>query len=108
MGKGNALTVSDVDAVGRNVRVTLAVKHGKLRLGSTRGVRVTGNTTGTVRITGTPAAISLALNGLLYQPNASYIGPDTLTITTNDLGNTGSAGPLTDVDWVAITVRRRQ
>ena len=48
--------------------------------------------------------IALALEGLTYTPNASYVGADLLTITTDDLGNTGAPGPLQDMDTVAITV----
>ncbi len=33
-----------------------------------------------------------------------YVGADTLTVSTNDQGATGSGGPLTDSDPVAITV----
>ena len=39
-----------------------------------------------------------------YAPTANYNGPATLTIVTNDLGNTGAGGPLTDTDTVNITV----
>ncbi len=40
----------------------------------------------------------------MYAGNAQYFGPDTLSITTNDLGNTGTGGALTDSDTLAITV----
>src|SRR5205823_2043656 len=33
-----------------------------------------------------------------------YNGPDTLTVLTNDQGNTGSDGPKTDTDTVGIIV----
>ena len=54
--------------------------------------------------TGTPADINTVLDGLIYTPNANFNGSDTLTITTNDLGNTGSGGALSDVDTVSINV----
>ena len=43
--------------------------------------------------TGTAANINAALNGLSYQPTTSYFGVDTLQITSDDLGNTGSGAP---------------
>ena len=39
-----------------------------------------------------------------YAPTANYTGAATLTIVTNDLGNSGAGGPLTDTDVVNITV----
>ena len=54
--------------------------------------------------TGTLADIHLVLDGMTYTPNAGYNGFDTLTITTDDLGNSGSGGALQDVDNVQITV----
>src|SRR5439155_1148208 len=54
--------------------------------------------------TGTLANINAALNGLSYQPTANYSGPDTLTLSTNDLGNTGVGGPQTATSTVALTV----
>src|SRR6185369_16014531 len=38
------------------------------------------------------------------QPTANYSGGATLTITTNDQGNTGTGGAKSDTDNVAITV----
>ena len=62
----------------------------------------TGDSTVTFR--GSVDRITLALDGLTYAPNSGYLGGDLLTITTDDLGNTGSPGALQDVDNVAITV----
>ena len=50
------------------------------------------------------ANINAALAGLSYQPTSNYQGSDSLTIVTNDQGNTGSGGPLSDTDTVNITV----
>ena len=51
---------------------------------------------------------------LLYTPTANYNGTDTLTVTTNDLGNTGDANgnlmpnepadALTDTDKLTINI----
>src|SRR5262249_16530940 len=95
---------SDVDAGSSNVQVTLAVTNGILNLAGTTGLTVSGNGTGTVVVTGSLANINTALNGLTFQPNANYNGAANLTVTTNDQGNTGSGGALSDTDTVAITV----
>jgi Ca2+-binding RTX toxin-like protein len=47
--------------------------------------------------------VNNALNGLEYAPNAGTTG-DKLTITTDDLGHTGSGLLHTDTDNVTITV----
>src|SRR5262249_44471493 len=43
-------------------------------------------------------------NGLVYRGNLNFNGADTLTVTANDLGNTGSGGPMSDTKTVAITL----
>ena len=53
---------------------------------------------------GTIAAINTALNGLTFTPTTSFAGLAQLTVLTNDLGNTGSGGALTDSDSFSIHV----
>ena len=103
---GNAISISDADANSNTVQVALSVASGTLTLGSLVGVTVTGGADGssTVTIQGSQAAINAALQGLTYQGNLNFNGGDSLSIVTSDLGNSGSGGPLTDTDNVAITV----
>ncbi|MCE4224898.1 tandem-95 repeat protein [Methylobacterium sp. C25] len=101
---GTAITIDDVDARGGSLTTTLSVLHGVISLGSTAGVSVTGNGTGTVTVTGTIAAINAALNGTTYTPATDYNGADTLTVSTTDNGNTGTGGAKSDTDTVAISV----
>ena len=92
---GNAITVNDPD--GGNLTVLLTVANGTLLLGSTAGVVMTGNGTGTVTLSGPIAALNGALNGLAYAPTANFFGASTLTVESSD-------GTLSDTDAVAITV----
>ncbi|HEY9239154.1 MAG TPA: Ig-like domain-containing protein [Burkholderiaceae bacterium] len=92
---GNAITVADVD--GDVLTTTLGVANGTLTLGSTAGVTVSGNGTGSVTLTGTAAAINAALNGTSYASTADYNGTDTLNVTTSD-------GSLGDAESIAITI----
>ncbi len=105
-GGGNAISVSDVDAGSGNLQVDLGVSHGLLTLSGTAGLTVTGNGTAAVELTGTVADIDAALNGLVFAPAANFngAGADTLTITTNDLGNTGTGGAQSDTDTVTINI----
>jgi Ca2+-binding RTX toxin-like protein len=54
--------------------------------------------------TGTVADINAALEGLAFTPDAAFAGDVLLTITTDDLGNSGPGGPQTDSDTVEIIV----
>jgi hypothetical protein len=48
--------------------------------------------------------MTAALAGLTFTPDAGFSGNVLLTITTDDLGNTGPGGPQTDSDTVEIIV----
>jgi hypothetical protein len=104
---GNQISISDSDAGGSSVRVTLSATNGTLNLAGTSGLSfVAGDGSGdaTMTFTGTIANINAALNGMSYTPTAGFSGAAALQITTNDLGSSGSGGPLTDSDTVNITV----
>jgi hypothetical protein len=104
---GNAISISDVDANGGNETVTLSVASGALTLSGTTGLVFgsgDGTADSTMTFTGTVNDINAALNGLSYQGNLNFNGTDTLNITTNDNGNTGSGGALSDSDPVTINV----
>src|SRR6185312_15506953 len=90
---GNAISIADVDAGSSSVQVTLAATNGVLTLAGTSGLTVSGNGTGTVTVT-----------GLVFAPTGNFNGSANLTVTTNDQGNTGAGGALSDSDSVAITV----
>ncbi len=94
------------------VQVTLSVTNGTLQVNDTvvgglTAADITGNASGSVVLNGTLAEINATLadaTGLQYLSGLGYVGPDTLTVSTSDLGATGSGGALTDSDPVAITV----
>jgi hypothetical protein len=103
------LSVSDAD-VGEapgEMRITLSVAHGTLTLGSVAGLAFVagdGQADGTMTFTGALADVNAALATLSYRGDADFNGTDTLTITSDDQGYTGTGGPLVDTDSVAITV----
>ena len=102
----NALSIADVDAGTGSVQVSLSVTNGTLTLGATTGLTITSGTNGSaaVTFTGTVSNVNAALQGLRYDPTADYSGGAVLTIITNDQGNSGSGGALSDTDTVNITV----
>src|SRR5439155_25613488 len=103
---GNAIWISDADADPLPVRVTLTATNGVLSLSGTTGLAfMVGDGSGdaTMTFTGILSDINAALEGLRYSPNANYNGSATVRITTNDLGNTGSGGGLSDTKTVNVT-----
>ena len=104
------LSISDIDAGSNDVQTTVAATHGVVTVttnlpGGVPAGDVTGNGTASVVIIGTLSEINTTLgDGVTYRGEQDYSGPDTLTMTTNDQGHTGSGGASSDVDTVNITV----
>jgi hypothetical protein len=108
--KVNFLAVYDPDADAGTVQTTLSVRHGTLTFATDGGATLDGNGTATVTLTGTVAQIGAALGGIdnntiTYHGAPDFFGTDTLTMVTNDNGNTGMGGPLSDTDQVSIIVK---
>ncbi len=114
-GNGNQISVADSDAGANTVQVTLTATNGTITLSGTTGLSFSfsdANGTGTgdgtadptMTFRGSLANINAALNGMSFTPTNGFSGAATLTITSNDLGNTGSGGALTDTDVVNIQV----
>lgn len=101
---GNALIVSDPDLNGGNLRVTLSVSRGSLTVEGDSDALVEMNGTGALTITGTRGAVNVELEGLRYDPPPDWHGEVVLMMESDDLGNTGTPGPLTDQDSIEITV----
>ena len=49
----------------------------------------------TIVATGAANALNAALDGLIYTPDDNYNGTDTLIVTVDDLGGSGTAGEQT-------------
>ncbi len=104
---GNAITVGDADAGANPIEVTLLASNGTVSLASTTGLTFVvgdGTADGSMTFTATVANINTALNGLRFDPNAGFQGTATLRIITDDLGNSGAGGALSDLDIVNVMV----
>ena len=67
-----------MDAGGGQLLVTLSADHGLLRLSRVAGLTFmngTANGSATLTFTGTLADINAALDGLVYEAAANYVGP---------------------------------
>jgi hypothetical protein len=110
-GNSNQISIADVDAGTNAVQVTLTATNGTLTLNGVVGLNFgcggcsgDGTADTTMTFQGTITDINAALNGMTFTPTSGFSGAATVTITTNDLGNSGSGGPLSDTDTVNIQV----
>ncbi len=105
---GTAIAISDFDAGGSPVEVTLTATNGTLNLSGTRGLTFSagdGTADATMTFTGTIADINAALEGATFVATPGFIGTASVQIVTNDQGNTGTGGALSDTDSLAIMVQ---
>ncbi|WP_298865364.1 tandem-95 repeat protein, partial [uncultured Sulfitobacter sp.] len=106
----SGLSVTDVDAGANDITVTLSVASGEgtIAAAPAPGVGVTGDGTNAIVLTGTVDNINTYLGNAMSQPvftpAQDLNGMVALTMTTNDGGNTGTGGALSDTDTVMITV----
>ena len=102
--RGNALSISDVDVNAGNEQVSLSSANGTITLATLAGLTGSGNGTGSLTYSGAVAAINAALNGMIFNPTLNFTGTTSISLTTNDLGNTGSGGAQATMSSVPITV----
>ncbi|WP_240201610.1 DUF4347 domain-containing protein [Pseudomonas sp. PDNC002] len=108
-GQGNLISISDVDASGNSLSVTLTASNGLVSLGSTSGLTFTvgsGFADGLMTFTGSLADINAALNGMTFQPTPGYHGGASLQIVSNDQGASGTGGAKSDSDVILITIEQ--
>jgi len=102
------ISIVDVDAAGANVATQLQVVTGALNvtLSGSASISAGSNGSSDLTIQGTVADVNATLASLTYTGNTDVTGvaADTLTVTTDDGGNTGSGGTLTDTDTVQINI----
>ncbi len=100
---GNAITVSDIDANGGMVEVTLVATNGTMTLGSLSGISLLqgdGAGDAMLQMRGTLASVNNALDGLQFAAGDTSAQ---LAISVNDLGNTGAGGAATASGLIDIS-----
>jgi hypothetical protein len=103
----NLISITDVDSAASPIRVTLTATNGVITLSTIAGLAFSigdGTADPTMTFTGTLASINTALQGMTFTPTNGFSGAAALQIITNDQGNTGIGGPLSDTDTLSITV----
>lgn len=104
---GNLISISDLDANSSLMRVTLTGTNGAITLSTTSGLSFStgdGTADGSMTFTGTVANINSALSGMSFTAAANFNGAASIQIVTNDQGNSGTGGALSDTDTINITV----
>lgn len=107
---GNA-SVADPDAGAARVRAIVTATNGTVTLNQltglfdaeTGGSSITTGTFTSQTFYGTLASLNGAFTGLRYTPTADYFGAASVTITVNDLANTGNPAKE-DTKAISITV----
>lgn len=86
----------DCDDSPRGVlEITVAASNGTVQLlGSVAGLYLMEALPGTLKIRGKTDPVNAALAGLSYVGAAEFSGPDSIVLTADDLGNSGSGGRL--------------
>jgi hypothetical protein len=104
---GNAIAISDPDAGTGAISVTLSAISGTLTLSGTTGLTfVQGDGTADQMITfqGTLGDANAALDGMSFVPSPDYVGAATLTVVSDDQGNSGGPAQRSATGEVQITV----
>ncbi|MEO1528387.1 MAG: cadherin-like domain-containing protein [Planctomycetota bacterium] len=102
------ISISDPDDAGSNLTTRLQVANGILNVTLSGGATISagGDGTNDLTIEGSESEINATLATLTYTGDSDIVGTaaDTLTVTTDDLGNTGSGGAQSDIDTVQIDI----
>lgn len=101
----SAISISDADAAGGDVRTTVEFPFGKVMVNPAAAGMLTsvrGNGFNRVELTGAVDEINAALDGMTFTPQLNFNGPVTVQVVTEDLGRSPS-GNLTDSDSFEIS-----
>ena len=94
----SGISISDVDAASNNLTTRLQVLNGTVTVSLAGLASISAGVNGSADLTiqGTVTDINATLASLSYIGNADIEGfnADTLTVTTDDMGNIGSGGCL--------------
>ena len=103
----SGISITDVDVASNNLTTRLQVLNGTLNVSLNGAAAISAGVNGSADLTiqGTVTDINATLASLSYTGNTDVVGinADTLTVTTDDLGNTGG-GALSDTDTIQIDI----
>ena len=103
----NLVWISDSDAAGLEMKVRLEITNGVISLNGTTNLVLDiglGVNDAIVEFRGTVTDVNAALDGMIFTPTNDFNGSASIRILTDDQGNSGIGGALTDDDTINITV----
>lgn len=103
----NGINVTDVDvSPAQVVRFTLSANVGTIALATVSGLTsITGGSgTSSMVYEGVLADVNAALAAITYTPVGETGGTATITLISDDKGNSGAGGAKTDTDNIAVTI----
>ncbi|RAJ05494.1 gliding motility-associated-like protein [Chitinophaga skermanii] len=104
----NSISTNDVDNTSAPMRVKLVATNGVMTLTPLGGITFISGGPGTnvasLEIQGTPANVNAALSTVTYRSNTNYYGAASITVTADDLGNTGTGGQQTSTSVININI----
>ncbi len=100
----SGLSITDIDVMNGDLSMMLNVDQGILSATVRGGVTISGSGTSNLTLTGTQTALNALLgsNQVIFQTGLNQAVDSTLTITADDMGNTGAGGPQSSVPLMAI------
>jgi hypothetical protein len=99
------IQVTDDDAFSNDIQLTLTAENGVVSITGTGLTLENGNYSTTVlSVSGTITAINDALTIVAFNPDTDYSGSASVTITINDLGNTGPGNAQSVTGLIRIYV----
>ncbi|MEA5616700.1 FG-GAP-like repeat-containing protein, partial [Cronbergia sp. UHCC 0137] len=100
------INITDADVGTGSLQVSLSATNGTINLSDTTGLTFNSgsNNSKTMTFTGSLTDINIAIDDLVYLGDLNFNGSDTVSISVDDLGNTGSGGSLTDTQNIPIII----
>jgi hypothetical protein len=89
LSMASPITITDEDAFGNALVITLATADGVLSLSNTSGLTIISLTSTTQSYQGAITEINNALTHITYTPTTNFSGQTAITVTVNDQGFTG-------------------
>lgn len=101
------LAVADIDVLetpGGVLEVRLQAPNGRFLVDPVTGVEIVESKSGVAPMVlrGAPDALNTALATVRFLGEDLFYGWETVTVTVNDLGNTGAGGPLSDATEIPV------
>ncbi|AFZ00535.1 FG-GAP repeat domain-containing protein [Calothrix sp. PCC 6303] len=100
------ISITDIDAGTNPIQVTLTAESGMLIVNGSNSVKIDGNSSEKLTLTGTVDNINNILNGLIYKPRINFNGQSKIDVITTDQGNTGKGDIGKDEDTINITINQ--